>query len=398
MHIFVFTNVSDFLRLGLKDLLPAKVKNPDQGCERSGRTKNSYCFDTGDTRSNVQLQLTVLHTVWLRHHNQIADVLSEINPQWSDEKLFQETRRIVAAMIQHITYNEFLPIVVGRQTLTKYGLNLQKYGYYHGYDPKTNPGIRVEFQAAAFRFGHSIVPDTVDRFNKFHKKIGKKLFFLESFPLNSNEFFFLSETDSVRLASVLRQPFSLYHPGVLDSFIFGMINQPAYRVDATMANEITNHLFQKPGEQFGLDLAAINILRGREMGVPGYNYMREYCGMKRIKHFNDLYGLVHNETVQRYMQLYDHVDDIDFWSAGIAEFPLMGAMVGPTFACIIAEQFAQLRKGDRYWYENGQLATKFSMDQLSEIRKTKLARILCEASDDMETIQLYPLLAAHPTS
>ncbi|KAH7642873.1 peroxidase-like [Dermatophagoides farinae] len=364
-----------YRQMGLKDLLPAKTKNPDQGCERSGRTSNSYCFDTGDTRSNVQLQLTVLHTIWLRHHNQIADVLSEINPHWSDEKLFQETRRIVSAMIQHITYNEFLPIVVGRQTMTKYGLNLQKFGYYHGYDAKINPGIRVEFQAAAFRFGHSIVPDTVDRFNKFHQKI-----------------------DSVRLASVLRQPFSLYHPGVMDSFIFGMVNQPAYRVDVTMANEITNHLFQKPGEQFGLDLAAINILRGREMGVPGYNYMREYCGMQRIKHFTDLYGIVHNETVRRYMELYEHVDDIDFWSAGIAEFPLMGAMVGPTFACIIAEQFAQIRKGDRFWYENGHGTTKFSMDQLSEIRKTKLARILCEAADDMESIQLYPLLAAHSTS
>lgn len=153
-----------------------KTQNPDQGCERSGHGLNSYCFDTGDDRSNVQLQLTVLHTIWLRHHNQIAEVLSQINPHWSDEQLYQEARKIVGAMIQHITYNEFLPIVVGRHAMNKFGLNLVKYGYYHGYDPKINPGVRVEFQAAAFRFGHSIVPDTVDRYNKFHQKLGKICF------------------------------------------------------------------------------------------------------------------------------------------------------------------------------------------------------------------------------
>lgn len=190
----------------------------------------------------------------------------------------------------------------------------------------------------------------------------------------------------------------MYHPGVLDTFLLGLINQPAYRVDATLANEMTNHLFQKPGEQFGLDMAAINILRGREMGVPGYNYLREYCGLPRLKHFSDLYGLIQNNTIRRYMELYDNVDDIDFWSAGISEYPLEGAMVGPTFACIIAEQFVQLRKGDRYWYENGHGYTKFTLEQLTELRKVKLARILCEAADDIETIQLYPLLSAHATS
>ncbi|KPM10364.1 oxidase/peroxidase-like protein, partial [Sarcoptes scabiei] len=325
--------------IGLKDLLPYKTQNADNGCERTGHGSQSYCYDTGDDRSNVQIQLTVMHTVWLRHHNQIAEVLAEINPHWNDERIYQETRKIISAMIQHITYNEFLPIVVGRQAINKYGLNLAKYGYYHGYDSKINPGIPT-----------------------------------------------------------LRQPFSLNHPGVLDSFLFGLINQPAYKVDSTMANEITNHLFQKPGEQFGLDLAAINILRGREMGVPGYNFMREYCGLPKLNHFNDLYGLVENTTIRRYMQLYEDVDDIDFWSIGVAEQPLPGAMVGPTFACIISEQFSQLRNGDRFWYENGNGLHKFSPEQLKEIRNVKLARILCEASDEMETIQIYPLLAAHPNS
>jgi len=197
---------------------------------------------------------------------------------------------------------------------------------------------------------------------------------------------------------MLRQPYRLYQPGVVDSFIFGLVNQPAYRVDSEITTEVTNHLFEKPGENFGLDLAAINVVRSREMGVPGYNDVREYCGMPRIKHFDDLVGLMPNSSIHRYLSIYQSVDDIDLWSAGIAEFPLLGAMVGPTFSCIIGEQFAYLRKGDRFWYENDGWPSKFSGDQLKEIRKAKLAKLLCDTSDDMDTVQLYPMLAAHPTT
>jgi hypothetical protein len=71
---------------------------------------------TGDGRVNEQIDLALLHTIWLREHNRIAFELSRLNPRWSDEAIFQETRRIIIAQIQHITYNEFLPIVLGKTT------------------------------------------------------------------------------------------------------------------------------------------------------------------------------------------------------------------------------------------------------------------------------------------
>ena len=68
---------------------------------------------TGDERTNEQIGLTSMHTVWMREHNRVASHLVDLNKDWSDEKLYEESRRIVIAKIQHITYNEFLPLILG---------------------------------------------------------------------------------------------------------------------------------------------------------------------------------------------------------------------------------------------------------------------------------------------
>lgn len=98
------------------------------------------------------------------------------------------------------------------------------------------------------------------------------------------------------------------------------------------------------------------------------------------------------------LSLNRHVDDVEVWTAGIAEYPLPGALLGPVFSCIIAEQFANTRRGDRFWYENYGGLNQFTPDQLREIRKVKMARLLCDNSDDLETIQLFPFLVADPIS
>lgn len=67
-----------------------------------------------------------MHTLWAREHNRLAHELGQINPHWNDETVFQEARRIVIAEIQHITYNEFLPTLLGKGVMEKFGLLLQK--------------------------------------------------------------------------------------------------------------------------------------------------------------------------------------------------------------------------------------------------------------------------------
>lgn len=222
-----------------------------------------------------------MHTLWLREHNKIADYLYQAYPSWSDETLYQETRRIIIAQFQHIVFNEWLPVILGRKVMNRYGLDLVEEGYYNGYDEKVNPSIRLAFQAAAFRFGHSILPDVIERFDKYHRKI-----------------------EAIRLSVLLRQPYELYKPGILDSFVLGMVNQEAARMDPEVTTEVTNHLFERPGSHFGRDLAAINIQRGRELGLPPYNAFREYCGLPKFRDFYDLYGSFDNVTVRRFQSLY----------------------------------------------------------------------------------------------
>ena len=72
-----------------------------------------------------------------------------------------------------------------------------------------------------------------------------------------------------------------------------------------------------------------------------------------------------------------HVNDIDLFTGAVTEEPLDGALVGPTLACIIGLQLKALKVGDRFYYENNEPNTAFSLAQLDEIKKTTLAKVIC---------------------
>jgi peroxidase len=74
---------------------------------------NNFFDLLGDSRVNEQPLLTVMHTIWLREHNRIAENLCRIFPRQTDEFYFQHARRIVIAEMQHIIYNEYLPVIIG---------------------------------------------------------------------------------------------------------------------------------------------------------------------------------------------------------------------------------------------------------------------------------------------
>ena len=85
-------------------------------------TENSL-FLIGDLRVNEQPPLGAVTVLFLREHNRVARALKALNPDSNDELLFQESKRIVNAEYQHIVYNEFLPIMIGKQFLDNFGIS-----------------------------------------------------------------------------------------------------------------------------------------------------------------------------------------------------------------------------------------------------------------------------------
>ncbi|XP_034180354.2 uncharacterized protein LOC117604423 [Osmia lignaria lignaria] len=354
----------------LQSQRPVLPKLDSDLCKRGSLSTN--CFRAGDGRLGEQPALTSLHVAFLRLHNRIATKLAALNPHWSDEKLFQESRRIVGAIVQHITYREFLPIVLGQDVMKIFDLELLKKGYYEGYDPKVNPTIANEFSTAAYRFGHSLVQHSFVRFNSDHQ------------PIFNN----------VSIHNELSNPANLETAGSVDRLLLGLINQPSQRRDEHISEELTNHLFQTPSFPFGMDLASINIQRGRDHGIPPYVQWREPCGLSSINSFDDLDKAMPPSAGRKFRFVYSSVNDIDLFSAGLAEKSVKGGLVGPTFACIIGQQFSNVRRGDRFWYENPDQESSFTPGQLQQIRRVSLAQVLCATMDNVETVQPFVFLIA----
>ncbi|KAJ8926678.1 hypothetical protein NQ314_020927 [Rhamnusium bicolor] len=343
-----------------KDLLPQSDKHPE--C----KSASGYCFIAGDGRASEQPGLTAIHTIFLREHNRISDGLRRINPHWDEDKLFENARKIVIAANQHLTYNEFLPRLLGWNAMNLYGLKLLPQGYYKEYSPTCNPSIINEFACAAFRFGHSLLRPHIPRLSPDYQIIDP--------PLLLRDGFFKTDI--------------MMRENMVDEIARGLVSTPMETLDQFITGEVTNHLFEDRKIPFsGIDLVALNIQRARDHGVPSYNNYRALCNLKRATNFEDLAREIPTEIIGRLKRLYATVDDIDLFPGGMSERPLQGGLIGPTFACIIAIQFRQLRKCDRFWYENEDPVVRFTEPQLAEIRKVTLAKIICDNLDVLGDMQ-----------
>ena len=90
-----------------------------------------------------------------------------MRPDWDDETLYQEARRVVVAELQHITYNEWLPIVLGPDYMEKWNMRPTERGYSGLYNKDVNPAITNAFATAGFRFGHSLIAGEIESYNIF---------------------------------------------------------------------------------------------------------------------------------------------------------------------------------------------------------------------------------------
>ncbi|OWA52348.1 putative Peroxidasin-like protein [Hypsibius exemplaris] len=192
-----------------------------------------------------------------------------MNPNWDDETLYQEARAIVAAQLQHIVFNEWLPVLLGPEAMNTLGLNLMPSGRYHRYDAKVNAGLANEFSAAAFRVGHTMATRVYTRLSGAHQ------------PL-----------PGIRLSNTFFKANEIYKVGMLDEVLCGMMDQSGKIVENSATTELSQHLFPSNGTAlFGMDLISINIQRGRDHGLPAYMNWRKLCDLSTADKFAGLKGL-----------------------------------------------------------------------------------------------------------
>jgi len=348
-----------------KELLPMTRDNGD--CEAA----DGQCFLAGDERVNEHPGLTTVHTLLAREHNRIATTLREMNPMWDEEKVFQEARRIVAGIIQHITYTEFLPRVLGPQLMAQYSLSTLQSGYSSDYTPHCSAVMLNEFSTAAFRFGHSLIRANLTLMNEDGMmRQGRSQG--EDGEVN----------EDVPLRKVFHDPSMIRTGRMIDSLVRGLVMSSMESMDRKLTGEVADHLFEEKGKAFtGLDLGALNIQRGRDHGLPGYNKYRELCGLTRAQTFSDL-PEINPVWAGKLGHIYSHPDDVDLFVGMLLERRVEGAIVGPTLGCLLATQFRIIKQCDRFWYETGEPQLRFSPGQLGEIRGSSLSGLLCRNCDN----------------
>ena len=310
------------------------------------------CFLCGEVRCNEQFSLTIMHTLWFREHNRCARQLTKINPFWSDEKLYQTCRKIVGALIQKITFQDYLPKVLGYKNFDIF------IGPYRGYNPLVDPSIPNAFATAAYRYGHSLIRPFFDRLNE-------KYLPLPVGPLNLVDAFFAPNQFKTSLGT--------------DPIMRGWVSVNARRMDEFMNSVLTTQLFQTPLSP-GLDLASLNLQRGRDHGLAPYLIYRNFCFEK----FGIASYFENDLTLVRFLKLYGGLDSAELWLSGIAESRLPEGLIGATFSCIFGITFRGVRDGDRFfWLKPG----VFTPAQRRSISQDSIARVICDNSDGIEFIQ-----------
>ena len=299
---------------------------------------DSFVFVAGDARTNEQPNLIAFHTLFVREHNRMCDLLANYHPDWNDEQIYQYARKMVGGIFQNIVFNEWLPAA---------GVELPPYG---GYKPNINPQISNVFSAAAFRLGHTLLNSTIRRIDNDGNVIPQG-------NLSLKDGFF--------------HPWLIYGEGGIEPLFKGMGTQTQQELDAKVIGDVRNFLFGQPGSG-GLDLASININRARERGVPDFNKVREALDLSP---YNDFLTLTQNtQEAIALEQAYDaNIDLLDPWVGMLAEAPMPGALFGETIVEILKRQFTALRDGDRFFYLND---PDLDEEKRNEIRNTRLVDVI----------------------
>ena len=313
-------------------------------------------FVAGDIRANEQVGLTAMHTLFMREHNRVADRMHAHFPRLGEDEIYEAARARVGALIQVITYKEFLPMLLGPNALKPYT----------GYKRKVNAGIATEFSAAAYRVGHTLLSPVLLRLQRNGQPIPE---------------------GNLPLQEAFLVPWRITNEGGIEPLLRGLATNRAQKVDNYVIDDVRNFLFGPPGAG-GFDLASLNLQRGRDHGLPAYNDVRLALGLTPALDFDDI---TKNQEVQKRLKsVYGNVNQVDLWIGALSEDHRPGAMVGELIYTILVDQFERLRDGDRFFYQN-----IFPYYQIKKLGKTTLADIIRRNTNIGPEIQDNVFLLPH---
>ena len=257
------------------------------------------------------------------------------------------------------------------------------------YNESTDATVTNEFATVAFRFGHSLIPSiltpTLDpiRTTMMACPLRKHFFEFDEFVLGAD-----------------------MSGNAWKNMLLGLQSQQSPAMDASMSNSVIDFLFCEDNceipEGFGQDLAARNIQRARDHGLPGYMEFRRYCKLDVTENWDAKPENIEQELWVSMKAIYDNVDDIDPFTGGMSEDPIEGGLIGATFACIIGEQFRRLKDGDRFFFTHPNKGAKHEMGLPSKVkaavRKRRLGDILCDNTDAARTADLVMQISGEVTN
>jgi Ca2+-binding RTX toxin-like protein len=322
----------------------------------------------GDPRANENTALTAIHDAFHSEHNRIVLVLEDlikqqdqITPgtaeQWDGERIFQAAKLVNEMQYQHFVFEEFA---------RRMSPNVDAFAQY---DVTINPNISAEFSQAVYRLGHSMLTDTVKSVNA------------------------ADQISDMTLVEAFLNPVAFETTGA-GALIEGATRDTMNEIDEFVVDSLRNMLLG-----LSLDLAAINIARGRDVGLPTLNQLREQLyadtGEGSLVPYTSWadFGanLLHPESLVNFIAAYSRDSaiiaaradgdnalarslataklsdatfmnggdqgfwDIDLWIGGLAEAKAVGplgnlGMLGSTFDFIFATQLRALQDGDRFYY------------------------------------------------
>jgi Animal haem peroxidase len=386
---------------------------------------------TGDVRANENVALTALHTLFAREHNRIVDRLPTT---LTEDERFEIARRVVGAEIAYITYAEFLPAM---------GVSLPPY---QGYDPEANPTLTNEFATTGFR-GHSMVHGEFEVDLPAGALPDDVLSELASAGVQVT-----AEEEGVALLIPLAVAFG--NPHLIESVgldvLFSSLSETQYRNDEQIDNALRSVLFQvpragvdpadcaEPAESPSCfstlaDLGAIDVLRGRDHGIPGYNELRRALDLPTVGHFGEITGESSAEmpagmsiddprileftelldadgtslklgtpeaaesavsgtrrasTAARLQAVYGQMDAVDAFTGMVSEPHLPGSDLGALQTALWVRQFTALRDGDRYFYGNDRLLGWIA-DEHGISYETSLAEVVTANAGPAVSAELF---------